>query len=233
MLGDDASILLVDNDESCRRQVAARLRDEGMKVREVESAGRALREVVHQRPDLLVLEWTLPDLPGVEVLQSVRADQRTAALRVLMTSRRGDAGDVVTALESGADDFLAEPYEVSELLARVRACLRRASTGSPEDTVAAGPVSINRVARRVSVAGTPVALAPREYRLLEFLLTHQDRVFSRQQLLAQVWERKSNVTTRTVDVHIRRLRKVLEPFGLQDYIQTVHGAGYRLSLKTL
>ena len=166
----------------------------------------------------------------IELLSDVRRSEALRKMRVLMTSARSDSDDVVAALKCGADDFIGKPINMGEFIARVGACLRRPANLADSDTISAGGISIDNVSHRVTVEGNYVVLAPREYRLLLFLLTNQDRVFTRKQLLVHVWDREATVGPRTVDVHIRRLRSALEPFGCERYLQTVRGTGYRFSL---
>ena len=222
-----ASILVVDADNTTRSAVARELRDLGHDVSESENAGNALQAVQHSRPDLMVLEWSLPDVAGLDVLTDVKRDGRKNPTRVLMTSGRGQSDDVVAALDSGADDFVGKPYAMSELVARVSACLRRPASTHSGDELRAGGITVDNVGHRVFVDGDSLTLAPREYRLLVFLIANRDRVFSRRQLLIHVWDRNVNVGVRTVDVHIRRLRSLLEPYGYERYVQTVRGSGYR------
>ena len=225
-----ASILVVDSDAAARGVMASELRELGHDVSESEDAGSALQIVRRKRPDLMVCDFALPDLAGVELLSDVRSSDEFKTMRVLMMSSRGDSDDVVTALESGADDFIVKPINTQELRARVGACLRRPANLAQAEEITAGGITIDNVGHRVVVDGSFVSLAPREYRLLLFLLSNQDRVFSRKQLLVHVWDRDVAVGARTVDVHIRRLRSLLEPFGYDNYLQTVRGSGYRFSL---
>ena len=225
-----ASILVVDGDTETRKEIASSLRELGHDVTESDSAGAALRAVQRARPDLMVCDFALPDLAGVELLTDVRRSGEYRAMRVLMTSANGHADDAVAALESGADDVVGKPIYMPEFLARVNACLRRPANFAHSDVYTAGGITIDDIGHRVLVDGSSVSLAPREYRLLHFLLTNQDRVFSRKQLLVHVWDRDTLVGPRTVDVHVRRLRSLLEPFGYDRYLQTVRGSGYRLSL---
>jgi two-component system phosphate regulon response regulator PhoB len=225
-----ASILVVDGDGDTRRRIVASLRELGHEVTESDSAGAALRAVQRARPDLMVCDCSLPDLAGVELLSDVRRSGEYRAMRVLMTSGNGRTDDAVAALESGADDVVGKPIYMPEFLARVNACLRRPANFAHSDIFSAGGITVDDIGHRVLVDGATVSLAPREYRLLHFLLTNQDRVFSRKQLLVHVWDRETTVGPRTVDVHIRRLRSLLEPFGYDRYLQTVRGSGYRFSL---
>ena len=226
-----ASILVVDADSASRAQIALGLRELGHEVSETSDAGSALAAVRVNKPDLMVCDCSLPDLTGVELLSDVRGSDDLRTMRVLMTSDRLRSEDVVSALRSGADDFVGKPINMAEFLARVDACLRRPASHRQTRSVSAGGISIDMVGHRVSVNGSYISLAPREYRLLLFLLSHQDRVYSRKQLLLHVWDQESSVGPRTVDVHIRRLRSVLEPFDCAGYLQTVRGSGYRFSLK--
>lgn len=226
-----ASILVVDSDIQAREQIAQELRELGHDVDELDTAGSAIQAVRRMCPDLMVCDIMLPDLSGIELLNDVRRSDELRKLRVLMTSATPGSADVVTALESGADDYVHKPVDLQELTARVGACLSRPANHADAERISAGGISIDKIGHRVIVDDTFVTLAPREYRLLLFLLTHQDRVFSRKQLLIHVWDRDVSVGPRTVDVHIRRLRSVLEPFGYSDYLQTVRGTGYRFSLE--
>jgi two-component system phosphate regulon response regulator PhoB len=210
--------------------MATELRELGHDVSETDDAGSALQMVRRKRPDLMVCDFALPDLAGVELLSDVRSNDELRTMRVLMTSDRQGSDDVARALESGADDFIVKPVNLHELRARVGACLKRPANLSSAEEISAGGITIDNVSHRVVVDGTNVSLAPREYRLLLFLLSNQDRVFSRKQLLIHVWDRDAAVGPRTVDVHVRRLRSLLEPFGYNRYLQTVRGSGYRFSL---
>lgn len=225
-----ASILVVDGDSESRQQIVTSLRDLGHEVSESESAGAALRAVRLARPDLMVCDCQLPDLAGVELLSDLRRSGEYRAMRVLMTSANGQADDAVAALDSGADDVIGKPLYLPEFLARVNACLRRPANYAHSDIHTAGGITIDDIGHRVLVDGSSVSLAPREYRLLQFLLKNPDRVFSRKQLLAHVWDRDTLVGPRTVDVHMRRLRSLLEAYGYDRYLQTVRGSGYRFSL---
>lgn len=227
-----ASILVVDPDTQARQQIACELREIGHDVDELDTAGSAIQAVRKSCPDLMVCEFALPDLSGIELLNDVRSSDELRKLRVLMTSATPGSRDIVTALESGADDFVHKPVDLQELAARVGACLNRPANHADAERISAGGIAIDKIGHRVIVDDSFVTLAPREYRLLLFLLTHQDRVFSRKQLLVHVWDRDVSVGPRTVDVHVRRLRSVLEPFGYAGYLQTVRGAGYRFSLDT-
>jgi two-component system phosphate regulon response regulator PhoB len=227
-----ASILVVDPDRAMRGHMAHELRELGHDVAESDDAFTALELVRRKRPDLMLCDFALPDLGGVELLNDVRSIDDLRTMRVMMTSGRANAEDIVLALESGADDFIGKPINMPELRARVGACLRRPANVLQTEEISAGGIRIDNLSQRVAVDDTYVSLAPREYRLLLFMISNRDRVFSRKQLLVHVWDRDAAVGPRTVDVHVRRLRSVLEPFGYETYLQTVRGSGYRFSLDT-
>lgn len=227
-----ASILVVDSDKTMRGHMVEELRELGHDVAESGDAFTALELVRRKRPDLMVCDFTLPDLGGVELLNDVRSIDDLRSMRIMMTSNRSDPDDIVLALESGADDFIGKPINIPELRARVAACLRRPANVLQAGEISAGGIRIDNLGQRVAVDDAYVSLAPREYRLLLFMVTNRDRVFSRRQLLVHVWDRDAAVGPRTVDVHVRRLRCVLEPFGYDRYLQTVRGSGYRFSVDT-
>jgi two-component system phosphate regulon response regulator PhoB len=227
-----ASILVVDPDQAIRGRMAHELRELGHDVAESEDAFTALELVRRKRPDLLLYDFALPDLGGVDLLNDVRSIDDLRTMRVMMTSARANPDDIVLALESGADDFIGKPIYIPELRARVGACLRRPANVLLTEEISAGGIRIDNLGQRVAVDDTYVSLAPREYRLLLFMISNRDRVFSRKQLLMHVWDRDAAVGPRTVDVHVRRLRSVLEPFGYERYLQTVRGSGYRFSVDT-
>ena len=224
-----ASILIVDAEDADRMAVASELRGLGHEVGESATASKALQVAERLNPDLMVLGWSLPDAAGLDVLQNVKRIGQTSATRVLMTSSEKPEENVVLALNAGADDFVSKPFAMPELLARLGACLRRPATVSSGAELRAGGIMIDAVAHRVFVDGDSLTLAPREYRLLSFLMTNRDRVYSRRQLLTHVWDRSASVGVRTVDVHVRRLRSLLEPYQYDHFLQTVRGSGYRFS----
>lgn len=227
-----ASILVVDPDRNMRGHMVRELRELGHDVAESDDAFTALEFVRRKRPDLMLCDFALPDLAGVELLNDVRSIDDLRTMRVMMTSACANPDDVVLALESGADDFIGKPIDLPELRARVGACLRRPANVLQTEEISAGGIRIDNLGQRVAVDDTYVSLAPREYRLLLFMISNRDRVFSRKQLLVHVWDRDATVGPRTVDVHVRRLRSILEPFGYDRYLQTVRGSGYRFSLDT-
>ncbi len=226
-----ASILVVDADPAAQQQIVSSLRELGHDVSATENARAAFIAMQRKQPDLLVCDCQLPDLAGMELLSDLKQNDELRSMRVLMTSARSSVESAVSALESGADDFVSKPLNMKEFLARVAACLRRPAALLRTNAISAGGITIDNIGHRVSADGSFLSLAPREYDLLLFLLNNQNRVFSRRQLLAHVWGADAIVGPRTVDVHIRRLRNLLEPFSYAKYIQTVRGSGYRFSLE--
>jgi two-component system phosphate regulon response regulator PhoB len=180
-------------------------------------------------PDLILLDWMLPGMSGLDFARRLRADVRTKNIPIIMLTARGEERDKVAGLETGADDYITKPFSPRELLARIQAVLRRGKPQASEEAVEAGGLRLDPVSHRVMADSAPVSLGPTEFRLLHFLMTHPERVHSRDQLLDQVWGDHVFVEERTVDVHIRRLRAALEPSGLDGLVQTVRGSGYRFS----
>jgi two-component system phosphate regulon response regulator PhoB len=194
----------------------------------VTDGDEALLAVEEQQPDLVLLDWMLPGTSGLSVCQSLRRRSATRSLPIIMLTARVEEGDRIRGLESGADDYVVKPYSPSELVARVRAVLRRTSPALTEEKLSFGDIVMDLSTHRVTRGGKPIHLGPTEFRLLRLLLERPDRVYSREQLLDKVWGRDIHVEVRTVDVHIRRLRKALGEHGDGDVIRTVRGAGYAL-----
>jgi two-component system phosphate regulon response regulator PhoB len=223
-----ARILIVEDEEPLTMLLRYNLEAEGY---EVESAARGdeadmlLRET---KPDLVVLDWMLPGLSGIELCRRLRSRPETKQLPIIMLTARGEESEKVRGLATGADDYIVKPFSVPELLARVRALLRRSSPERVANILAAGDIELDREKKRVSRAGRPVDLGPTEFRLLEFLMERPGRVFSREQLLDGVWGGEIYIDERTVDVHVGRLRKALNRGHAADPIRTVRGSGYAL-----
>jgi two-component system phosphate regulon response regulator PhoB len=222
-------ILIVEDEPAIRDMVAFALGRAGLEA--VHAADvRAAQEVIMARvPDLILLDWMLPGMSGLEYARRLRRDEMTREVPIIMLTARGEENDRVSGLEAGVDDYVVKPFSARELLARIKAVMRRVQGETESGTVEAGGLRIDGPAHRVFANGQPVAMGPTEYRLLHFFMSHPERVYSRTQLLDQVWGGNVYVEERTVDVHIRRLRRTLEPFGLDDLVQTVRGAGYRFS----
>ena len=221
-------ILVIEDDAALIELMRYNLESEGLRPTIATTGEEAEVQVTEDRFDLIVLDWMLPGLSGIELCRRLRARPETKQLPIIMLTARGEESERVRGLATGADDYIVKPFSVPELLARVKGLLRRARPERLANLLACGDIELDREKRRVSRAGRPVDLGPTEYRLLEFFLEHPGRVFSREQLLDSVWGRDIYIDERTVDVHIGRLRKLLNPAGAQDPIRTVRGAGYAL-----
>ncbi len=225
------TILVVDDEPDIREVIRFALEGAEFRVIEAGHADEARKLLGIENPDLLVLDWMLPGRSGLELAQQLKQNAKTRNLPVIMVSARGEEEDRVRGLDTGADDYITKPFSPRELVARVNAVLRRTKSEDLADEVEIGGLRIDNISHRVSVDGRQVEIAPTEYRLLHFFMTHADRAFSRSQLLDQVWGDQVYVEERTVDVHVRRLRKALEPTGHDRLLQTVRGVGYRFSDK--
>lgn len=224
-----ANILLVEDEPAIQELIAANLTRSGHHVvrsSDAETAQRLLRDAL---PDLVLLDWMLPGMSGIELARRLRSEERTRTIPIIMLTARGEEQDKVLGLEIGADDYITKPFSPRELVARIKAVLRRRSPQATEDPVEVGGLRLDPATHRVSASDQAISLGPTEFRLLHFLMTHPERVHSRPQLLDQVWGDHVFVEERTVDVHIRRLRSALEASGHHALIQTVRGSGYRLS----
>ncbi len=224
-----ATILVVEDEPAIQELVACNLELAGHHTLRAESAEQALQIVREQLPDLIVLDWMLPGINGIEFARRLRGDKRTRAVPVIMLTARAEERDKLAGLETGADDYVTKPFSPRELNARVKAVLRRRSPQATDDVVEAAGLQLDPAGHRVTGAGEILQLGPTEFRLLHFFMTHAERVHTRVQLLDQVWGDHVFVEERTVDVHIRRLRKALAPTGHDSLIQTVRSAGYRFS----
>ncbi len=222
-------ILIVDDEQAIREMVCFALTRAGMECRDAVDANDAQAEIMRSLPDLILLDWMLPGLSGIDYAKRLRRDELTREIPIIMLTARGTEDDRVRGLDSGADDYLSKPFSTRELIARINAVLRRASPVGADEVVQVDGLKLDLAAHRAFAADTPIRLGPIEFRLLAFLMTHPERVYSRSQLLDRVWGGDVYVDERTVDVHIRRVRRVLEPFTWDRYIQTVRGAGYRFS----
>lgn len=224
-----ATILVVEDEPAIQELIAYNLKQAGHQTLRADNAEQALRIMANALPDLILLDWMLPGLSGIDLAKRLRGDKRTKLVPIIMLTARSEEQDKLHGLETGADDYITKPFSPRELNARIKAVLRRRAPEMTDDIVQIGGLRLDPVTHRVSGNGEAVELGPTEFRLLHFLLTHPERVHSRSQLLDQVWGDHVFVEERTVDVHIRRLRKALEPTGLDSLIQTVRGTGYRLS----
>ncbi len=224
-------ILLVEDEKDIGEMVGFALEKAGFSFRLVADAEQALLEIAADLPDLVLLDWMLPGMSGIDLARRLRKEELTSALPIILLTARGEENDRVRGLESGADDYVTKPFSPRELIARIQAVLRRSTAQGGEDALEFDGLSLDPVSHRVSMSGEPVDLAPTEFRLLYFFMSHPERVYSREQLLDHVWGRGVFVEERTVDVHIRRLRKALGKQDYDRYIQTVRSAGYRFSAR--
>jgi len=228
-----AKILLVEDEPAIQELLEVTLTRAGYTTMKANDAVSAQKIIGETLPDLILLDWMLPGLSGVEFARRLRAAERTRGVPLIMLTARGAEADKVQALEIGADDYITKPFSPRELAARIKAVLRRRAPQVTNDVVEVGGLRLEPDTHRVSGGGQTIALGPTEFRLLHFLMTHAERVYSRAQLLDQVWGDHVFLEDRTVDVHIRRLRGALEPHALDHLIQTVRGSGYRLSTQSM
>jgi two-component system, OmpR family, phosphate regulon response regulator PhoB len=222
------TILVVEDEPAIRELLKVNLVDAGYRVDEAEDAEAAQVALKMALPDLLLLDWMLPGQSGLAFARRLRTDPRTRDLPIIMVTARSDEADKVAGLEAWVDDYVTKPFSPRELKARIKAVLRRRAPEAAQETLEAGVLKLDPGAHRVTVAGRQVTLGPTEFRLLRFLMARPDRVHSRATLLDMVWGDHVYIEERTVDVHIRRLRAALEPFGADAMIETVRGSGYRL-----
>jgi len=224
-----AHILVVEDEKPIREMIAFGLRRGGYEVSEAADTTKARSCIADKRPDLILVDWMLPDMSGLELTRLLKRDKDTKDVPIIMLTARADEQDKVTGLDSGADDYITKPFSPRELQARISAVLRRVAPASAEEIIEFDHLKLDGKSHRVTVADRVVSLGPTEYKLLSFFMSHPERVYTRGQLLDRVWGGNVYVEERTVDVHIRRLRKALEEFGADQYIQTVRGSGYRFS----
>ena len=225
-------ILIVDDEPPIREVIRFALEAADFQALEAGHADEARNQIIAENPDLILLDVMLPGRSGLELARQLKQNPKTRELPIIMLTARSEEQDKVSGLEIGADDYITKPFSPRELLARIKAVLRRTTPIGPDTQIEYNSLRINPSSHRVTVNGKMLGLAPTEYRLLHFFMSHPDRAFDRPQLLDAVWGDDVFVDERTVDVHVRRLRKLLEPTGHQHLIQTVRGVGYRFSAKT-
>ena len=223
------SILLVEDEAAIREMVQHALSRAGFETRAVADAAHADREIEQCPPDLILLDWMLPGISGLEYARRLRRDDTTRNIPLIMLTAKGEEGDKLSGFEAGADDYVVKPFSVKELVARIRAVLKRSTPAGDDDPMEIDGLRLDPTSHRITVRGEPIRTGPTEFRLLRFFMSHPERVFTRSQLLDRVWGRDVYIEERTVDVHIRRLRKALAVHGFDRFVQTVHGAGYRFS----
>ena len=224
-------ILIVEDELPIREMIAYALRKAGFEVSEAADSRSARVQLADKRPDLALVDWMLPDMSGLELTRMIKREPDTRDLPVIMLTARATEADKVAGLDGGADDYVTKPFSPRELLSRINAVLRRSSGTSDEEVLELGGLTMDRASHRVTASGQEVDLGPTEYRMLEFFMQNPERVYARAQLLDRVWGGNVYIEERTIDVHIRRLRKALESVHLDGLIQTVRGAGYRFSTR--
>ena len=222
-----ATILAVEDEPAILELIVLNLRHAGFRVIGAANAEEAEAIIQNELPDLIVLDWMLPKCSGLCLAKKLRSEERTRELPIIMLTARVHEVDKILGLEAGADDYVTKPFSPKELVARIRAVLRRRTPHLADEAVEIGALTLNPATHRATAAGWPIELGPTEFRLLFFFMTHPERVYSRAQLLDEVWGDHVFIEERTVDVHIRRLRAALEPAGCHNCIETVRGSGYR------
>ncbi|MFQ3346588.1 MAG: two-component system phosphate regulon response regulator PhoB [Candidatus Azotimanducaceae bacterium] len=222
------SILIVEDEQEIRELLVFTLLRDGYEVVEAETAEIALEKIDSRLPDLILVDWMLPGMDGVELAKRLRRDELTAELPIVMLTARGEEGDKLLSFAGGIDDYITKPFSPRELLARLKALLRR--SGRPKNNlIQASGICLDLNSYRITINDQEIQISPTEYKLLEVLMRNPNRAFERSQLLDRVWGRKVYVEERTVDVHMLRLRKILKPYGLDATLQTVRGIGYRFT----
>ena len=225
-----AKILIVEDEPAIQELLAFNVVQAGFRALRAEDAESAWRQIKQDLPDLILLDWMLPNTSGPLLARQFRSEARTSNIPIIMLTARGEEHDKILGLELGADDYITKPFSPRELMARIRAILRRHNPTISDEPIAIDGLELSPVSHRVRASGINIELGPTEFRLLCFFMNHAERVYSRAQLLSHVWDTHAFIEERTVDVHIRRLRKALEAAGKDHLIQTVRGSGYRFSV---
>jgi two-component system phosphate regulon response regulator PhoB len=223
------TILLVDDEAAIRDMLSIALEAADYNVLQAENAQQAHASIIDRQPDLILLDWMMPGTTGLELLRRLKRDELTEKIPVIMLTAKAEEDSKISGLDAGADDYIPKPFSPRELISRVKAVMRRIGREELKDVINVGEMHFDPQSHRVSISGEYINLGPTEYRLLQFFLTHQERVYSRDQILDYVWGGNVYLDERTVDVHIRRLRKAISVAGHENYVQTVRGSGYRFS----
>jgi two-component system phosphate regulon response regulator PhoB len=224
------NILVVEDEEAIREMLVMALEQAGLNVTAVASAEQAQQALAENLMDLILLDWMLPGISGVELARRLKNDAGYKDLPIILLTARGEEEDKIRGLEIGADDYMTKPFSPKELIARIKAVMRRSGKLSESGQLSVGDLTLDAEQHRLTIAGQTLEVSPTEFRLMQFFMTNPDKVYSRTHLLDQVWGRSVYIEERTVDVHIRRLRKILAEFGREELIQTVRGFGYRFSM---
>jgi two-component system phosphate regulon response regulator PhoB len=223
------TILLVDDEAAIRDMLSIALEAADYNVLQAENAQQAHASIIDRQPDLVLLDWMMPGTTGLELLRRLKRDELTEKIPVIMLTAKAEEDSKISGLDAGADDYIPKPFSPRELISRVKAVMRRIGREELKDVINVGEMHFDPQSHRVSISGEYINLGPTEYRLLQFFLTHQERVYSRDQILDYVWGGNVYLDERTVDVHIRRLRKAISVAGHENYVQTVRGSWYRFS----
>ena len=226
------TVLIVDDEAAIREMVSLALETAKFNVLEASDSQDGHAIIIDSQPDVVLLDWMMPGTTGLELLRRLRRDPLTEKIPVILLTAKTSEDSKITGLDSGADDFISKPFSPKELVSRIRAVIRRSTVTEPSEPIKVGEMLFDPESHRVSICDEPVDIGPTEYRMLQFFLTHQERVYSRDQILDHVWGANVYLDERTVDVHIRRLRKAISVAGHEKYVQTVRGAGYRFSTRT-
>jgi two-component system phosphate regulon response regulator PhoB len=226
------TVLIVDDEAAIREMVSLALETAKFNVLEASDSQEGHAIIIDSQPDAVLLDWMMPGTTGLEFLRRLRRDPLTEKIPVILLTAKTSEDSKITGLDSGADDFISKPFSPKELVSRIRAVIRRSTVTEPSEPIKVGEMLFDPESHRVSICDEPVEIGPTEYRMLQFFLTHQERVYSRDQILDHVWGANVYLDERTVDVHIRRLRKAISVAGHEKYVQTVRGAGYRFSTRT-
>lgn len=229
----DKTILVVDDEPAIRDMISTALDVAGFNCLQAENAQQAHAMIIDEKPDLVLLDWMMPGTTGVELIRRLQRDDLTKNVPVIMLTAKANEDNIVQGLEVGADDYITKPFSPRALVARINAVLRRAEPALPQEPIEVDHLLFDPISHRVTISGQTVSMGPTEFRLLSFFLTHQERVYSRDQILDHVWGGNVYMDERTVDVHIRRLRKAISLEAQDRFIQTVRGAGYRFSTKVV
>ena len=222
-----ANILVVEDEQAIAEMIMTSLEMAGYQVKRAANGQVAYQMVLDQAPDLILADWMMPMMMGLELAQRLKREENTAEIPIILLTAKSDENDKINGFDAGIDDYVVKPFSPRELLARIRAVLRRGHVDTEGKGLSAGQLVLDRAAKKANIAGSDINLGPIEFRLLEFFMLHPDRVYSREQLLDRVWGGNVYVEDRTVDVHIRRLRKSISISNHETMIQTVRGAGYR------
>lgn len=221
------NVLAVDDESAIREMIRFTLNRNGMQVETAAGAREALESISQSRPDIILMDWMMPGISGLELTRRLRREPATAEIPIIMLTARMTEDDKVAGLDAGTDDYILKPFSPRELVARINAVMRRSGAVGNDGTIVAGSLVLDTLSRQVTSDGNIVTLGPTEYRLLEFFMSHAGRSFSRSQIMDHVWGTGVYLEDRTIDVHIRRLRLALQPWGQSNYVQTVRGHGYR------